>query len=40
MAGGSAASRSEYENFFAIWKDADPEIPELVSARAEYATLK
>jgi tetratricopeptide (TPR) repeat protein len=36
--GGSA--RTAYQDFFALWKDADPEIPVLVEARAEYAKLK
>lgn len=39
MSGDSAASRSEYEKFFALWKNADPDIPELVNARAEYARV-
>ena len=29
-----------YKNFFAVWKDADPEIPILKEARAEYAKLQ
>jgi len=32
-------SRAAYEAFFALWKDADPSIPLLLSARAEYAKL-
>jgi eukaryotic-like serine/threonine-protein kinase len=39
MSGDSAASRTEYEKFFALWKNADPEIPELMAARTEYARL-
>jgi eukaryotic-like serine/threonine-protein kinase len=39
MAGDSAASRSEYEKFFTLWKDADPDVPELVTARSEYARV-
>jgi tetratricopeptide (TPR) repeat protein len=39
MSGDSAASRTEYEKFFTLWKDADPEVPELVSSRVEYARL-
>jgi hypothetical protein len=26
--------------FFALWKDADPDIPILKQAKAEYATLQ
>ena len=29
-----------YQDFFALWKDADPDIPVLQQAKAEYATLK
>ncbi len=29
-----------YEDFFALWKDADPDIPVLKQAKAEYARLK
>jgi hypothetical protein len=29
-----------YEDFFALWKDADPDIPILKQAKAEYAKLK
>lgn len=40
LAGYKAAARSSYESFLAEWKDADPEIPILKSARSEYAKLK
>jgi hypothetical protein len=30
----------EYEKFFALWKDADPDIPVLRRARAEYARVQ
>ena len=36
-AGDISASRREYEAFFAMWKDADPDLPVLVEARQEYA---
>jgi eukaryotic-like serine/threonine-protein kinase len=32
-------ARAEYEEFFKLWKDADPDIPVLRQARAEYANL-
>jgi tetratricopeptide (TPR) repeat protein len=35
-----AASRSEYEKFFALWKDADADIPVLKNARSEYSGVK
>lgn len=33
-------AESAYEDFFGLWKGADPEIPILKQARAEYARLK
>jgi len=33
-------AKKAYEEFFAIWKDADPELSPLVEARAEYAKLE
>jgi tetratricopeptide (TPR) repeat protein len=38
--GDSGAARTAYQDFFALWKDADPDIPVLLEARAEYAKLK
>jgi len=32
-------ARSAYNNFLTLWKDADPDIPILKQARAEYAKL-
>ena len=32
-------SRSEYEKFFSLWKDADPNLAILIEARREYAKL-
>ena len=33
-------SRTAYETFFSLWKDADPDIPILREAKAEYAKLR
>jgi hypothetical protein len=33
-------ARTAYQHFFALWKDADPDIPILKQARAEYVRLK
>ena len=33
-------SRKAYDDFFATWKDADPKIPILKQAKAEYAKLQ
>ena len=30
----------DYKEFLALWKDADPDIPILKSAKAEYAKLQ
>jgi eukaryotic-like serine/threonine-protein kinase len=38
--GDTAGARKTYEQFFAFWKDADPDIPILQRARREYARLK
>src|SRR5262249_24023697 len=39
VAGDSAKAKSAYQNSFALWKDADPEVPTLKQAKAEYARL-
>lgn len=33
-------SRGEYDRFFALWKDADPDVPVLKQARQEYSHLQ
>ncbi len=38
--GNHDAAREHYQDFFALWKDADPDIPVLKQAKAEYAWLK
>ena len=38
--GDTAAARKSYQDFFAVWKDADPDLPALVQARKEYEQLK
>jgi predicted Zn-dependent protease len=40
LPGDSAKSRTAYQDFFALWKDADPDIPVLKQAKAEYAKLQ
>jgi len=37
--GDSEKSRKAYDDFFATWKDADPGIPTLRQAKAEYRKL-
>jgi tetratricopeptide (TPR) repeat protein len=38
-AGDVQGSRSEYEKLFALWQDADKDLPVLLAARREYAKL-
>jgi tetratricopeptide (TPR) repeat protein len=40
MSGDPAKARAAYQDFFALWKDADPDIPILKEAKAEYAKLQ
>jgi len=40
MQGDIAKARAAYQDFFALWKDADPDIPIFIAAKAEYARLK
>jgi tetratricopeptide (TPR) repeat protein len=40
LQGDNAKARTAYQDFFAAWKDADPDIPILQTARAEYDKLK
>jgi hypothetical protein len=35
-----AQARVAYQDFFALWKDADPGVPVLIAAKSEYAKLK
>ena len=39
MMGDLSAGRKQYTEFFSLWKDADPDIPILKQAKAEYARL-
>jgi eukaryotic-like serine/threonine-protein kinase len=40
LAGDAAKAKTAYQDFFALWKDADPDIPILKEAKAEYAKLQ
>jgi hypothetical protein len=40
LSGGTPKSKSAYQDFFALWKDADLDIPILKEAKAEYAKLQ
>jgi eukaryotic-like serine/threonine-protein kinase len=39
LSGDKTKAKAAYEAFLAVWKDADPDIPILKSAKAEYARL-
>jgi eukaryotic-like serine/threonine-protein kinase len=40
MQGDTAKAKAAYQDFLMLWKDADPDIPVLITAKAEYAKLK
>jgi serine/threonine protein kinase/tetratricopeptide (TPR) repeat protein len=40
LQGDNAKARTAYQDFFALWKDADPDVPVQLAAKAEYANLK
>ncbi len=40
MEGDTAKAKAAYQDFLTLWKDADPDIPILIAAKAEYAKLK
>ena len=40
LQGDTAKSRAAYQDFLTLWKDADPNIPILREAKAEYANLR
>jgi thioredoxin-like negative regulator of GroEL len=39
LAGETAKAKKAFQEFFELWKDADPDVPILRQARAEYAKL-
>src|SRR5215470_6806666 len=39
LSGDKAKARVAYQTFLALWKDADPDVPLLKSAKAEYDRL-
>jgi class 3 adenylate cyclase/tetratricopeptide (TPR) repeat protein len=40
LSGNTAKAKTAYEDFFTLWKDADPDIPLLIQAKAEYSKLQ
>jgi hypothetical protein len=39
MQGDTAKAKAAYQDFLTLWKDADPDVPILIAAKAEYAKL-
>jgi tetratricopeptide (TPR) repeat protein len=39
-AGDNTAARTAYQDFFALWKDADADLPILMDAKREYANIR
>ena len=40
LTGDTAKSRKAYQDFFALWKDADQDLPILIEAKKEYEKMK
>jgi predicted Ser/Thr protein kinase/Tfp pilus assembly protein PilF len=40
LQGDTARARTKYQDFLVLWKDADPDIPILKEAKAEYAKIQ
>jgi hypothetical protein len=40
LSGDTAKARKYYQDFFALWKDADSDMPVLIEAKKEYDKLK
>jgi len=40
ISGDTSAARKSYQDFLALWKDADQDLPVLVQAKKEYEALK
>jgi hypothetical protein len=40
LSGDTTKAKAAYQDFFALWKDADPDIPILKEAKVEHAKLQ
>jgi hypothetical protein len=40
LQGDTVKAKAAYQDFLALWKDADPDIPIFIAAKSEYAQLK
>jgi len=39
LQGDTVKARAAYQDFLTLWKDADPDMPIVIAAKAEYAKL-
>jgi eukaryotic-like serine/threonine-protein kinase len=37
LTGDTAQSRKAYEDFFAVWEEADPDLSPMIEAKKEYS---
>ena len=40
LQGDTAKARKSYQDFFALWKDADADLPVLIEAKKEYEKVR
>jgi hypothetical protein len=40
LQGDTAKAKAAYQDFLTLWRDADPNVPILIAAKAEYAKLQ
>jgi len=40
LTGDTEKARKAYQDFFALWKDGDPDLPVLIEAKKEYEKVK
>ncbi|PYS58387.1 MAG: hypothetical protein DMF74_23980, partial [Acidobacteria bacterium] len=40
LTGDSEKARKAYQDFFALWKDADADLPILITAKKEYEKMQ
>jgi hypothetical protein len=40
MQGDTTKAKAAYQDFHTLWKDADPDIPIFIAAKAEYSKLQ
>ncbi|MFZ0143554.1 MAG: hypothetical protein WAL08_04305, partial [Candidatus Sulfotelmatobacter sp.] len=40
LLGNNAGARTAYQDFFALWENADPDLPILKQAKGDYTALQ